>query len=188
MKPASDLAQARGPFSLRNAQSLPFLLTLPSSSVHPTQTCCSQRRKGQLTSLKMCSFDFVFYFLLSFQQGTSQILTGLIFHPLFPGAILPTSQANPDAQNGILPAGQAGANPAAQGTPEDPFSTPSGTDDDFASTTPAGIQRGRPTTEETPTGSPKGRFSKPGGHPRAMNIICGVREKGSLSCLDKYRS
>ncbi|XP_070646845.1 amelotin [Bos indicus] len=109
-----------------------------------------------LTSLKMCSFDFVFYFLLSFQQGTSQILTGLIFHPLFPGAILPTSQANPDAQNGILPAGQAGANPAAQGTPEDPFSTPSGTDDDFASTTPAGIQRGRPTTEETPTGSPKG--------------------------------
>ncbi|XP_044801741.1 amelotin isoform X2 [Bubalus bubalis] len=89
-------------------------------------------------------------------QGTSQILTGLIFHPLFPGAILPTSQANPDAQNGILPAGQAGANPASQGTPEDPFSTPSGTDDDFAATTPAGIQRGRPTTEETPTGSPKG--------------------------------
>ena len=113
----------------------------------------------------MCSFDFVFYFLLSFQQGTSQILTGLIFHPLFPGAILPTSQANPDAQNGILPAGQAGANPASQGTPEDPFSTPSGTDDDFAATTPAGIQRGRPTTEETPTGSPKGGFSKPGRHP-----------------------
>ncbi|XDC56521.1 hypothetical protein R6Z07M_007703 [Ovis aries] len=89
-------------------------------------------------------------------QGTSQILTGLIFHPLFPGAILPTSQANPDAQNGILPAGQAGANPATQGTPEDPFSTPSGTDDDFAATTPAGIQRGRQTTEEAPTGSPKG--------------------------------
>ncbi|KAM7243268.1 hypothetical protein CapIbe_005762 [Capra ibex] len=89
-------------------------------------------------------------------QGTSQILTGLIFHPLFPGAILPTSQANPDAQNGILPAGQAGANPATQGTPEDPFSTPSGTDDDFAATTPAGIQRGRQTTEETATGSPKG--------------------------------
>ncbi|XP_061001551.1 amelotin [Dama dama] len=90
------------------------------------------------------------------QQGTSQILTGLIFHPLFAGAILPTSQTNPDAQNGILPAGQAGANPATQGTPEEPFSTPSGTDDDFAVTTPAGIQRGRQTTEETPTASPKG--------------------------------
>lgn len=166
MKPASGLAQARGPFPLRNAQFLLFLLTLPSSSANPTQTCCSQRRKGQLTSLKMCSFDFVFYFLLSFQQGTSQILTGLIFHPLFAGAILPTSQTNPDAQNGILPAGQAGTNPATQGTPEDPFSTPSGTDDDFAATTPAGIQRGRQTTEETLPASPKGRFSQPGRPPQ----------------------
>ncbi|XP_057585706.1 amelotin [Hippopotamus amphibius kiboko] len=85
-----------------------------------------------------------------------QILAGLIFHPLFPGAILPTSQANPDIQNGILPAGQAGTNPAIQGTPEGSFPTPSGTDDDFAETTPAGIQRGPHTSEETTTGSPKG--------------------------------
>ncbi|KAB0342963.1 hypothetical protein FD754_019889, partial [Muntiacus muntjak] len=93
---------------------------------------------------------------ISSKEWTSQILTGLIFHPLFAGAILPTSQTNPDAQNGILPAGQAGANPVTQGTPEDPFSAPSGTDDDLAVTTPAGIQRGRQTTEETPTASPKG--------------------------------
>ncbi|KAJ8785232.1 hypothetical protein J1605_007451 [Eschrichtius robustus] len=87
--------------------------------------------------------------------ATPQILTGFIFHPLFPGAILPTSQATPDVQNGILPAGQAGANPAIQGTPEGPFPTTSGTDDDFAEITPAGIQRGTHTTEETTTGLPK---------------------------------
>ncbi|XP_028017520.1 amelotin [Balaenoptera acutorostrata] len=97
--------------------------------------------------------------------ATPQILTEFIFLPLFPGAILPTSQATPDVQNGILPAGQAGANPAIQGTPEGPFPTTSGTDDDFAETTPAGIQRGTHTTEETTTGSPK--VSLAGG--RSMN-------------------
>eukprot|EP00069_Balaena_mysticetus_P014009 bmy_22208T0 len=88
--------------------------------------------------------------------ATPQILTRFIFHPVFPRAILPTSQATPDVQNGILPAGQAGANPAIQGTPEGPFPTTSGTDDDFAETTPKGIQKGTHTTEETTTGSPKG--------------------------------
>ncbi|KAM5283189.1 amelotin isoform 1-T1 [Hipposideros larvatus] len=83
-----------------------------------------------------------------------QIFTGLIFQPLFPGAILPTSQANPDIQNAILPAGQAGVNPAIHGTPESPFPTPSDTDDDFGVNTPAGFQRGTLTTEETTTGSP----------------------------------
>uniref|UniRef100_A0A8C9BGZ9 Amelotin n=1 Tax=Phocoena sinus TaxID=42100 RepID=A0A8C9BGZ9_PHOSS len=87
---------------------------------------------------------------------TPQILTGFIFHPLFPGAILPTSQATPEVQNGILSAGQAGANPAIRGTSEGPFPTTSGTDDDFSETTPVGIQRGIHTTEETTTGSPKG--------------------------------
>ncbi|XP_016062565.1 PREDICTED: amelotin [Miniopterus natalensis] len=82
------------------------------------------------------------------------IFTGLIFQPLFPGAILPTSQANPDVQGRILPAGQAGVNPAIQGTPESPFLTPSLTDDDLEVTTPAGIQRGMSLTEETTTGSP----------------------------------
>ncbi|XP_019518743.1 PREDICTED: amelotin [Hipposideros armiger] len=85
-----------------------------------------------------------------------QIFTGLIFQPLFPGAILPTSQANPDIQNAILPAGQAGVNPAIHGTPESPFPTPSDTDDDFGVNTPAGFQRGTLTTEETTTGSPNG--------------------------------
>ncbi|XP_004681511.1 PREDICTED: amelotin [Condylura cristata] len=87
---------------------------------------------------------------------SQHIFAGLIFQPLFPGAILPTSQANPDAQNGILPAGQVGINPAIQGTPEGPFLTPSAIDDDYGVTTPAGIQRGLHTTEETTTGLPDG--------------------------------
>uniref|UniRef100_A0A8C9K5G0 Amelotin n=1 Tax=Panthera tigris altaica TaxID=74533 RepID=A0A8C9K5G0_PANTA len=73
-----------------------------------------------------------------------QIFTGLIFQPLFPGSILPNSQANPDAQNGILPAGQ--------GTSEGFSPTPSDTDDDFEVTAPAGIRRGMHTTQETTTG------------------------------------
>ncbi|XP_025859266.2 amelotin [Vulpes vulpes] len=94
--------------------------------------------------------------------GSPQIFTGLIFQPLFPGAILPTSPANPDAQNGILPAGQAGGNPAIQGTPESFSTTPSDTDDDFGVTAPAGIQRGTHTTQETTSGPPNGKFSEPG--------------------------
>ncbi|TKC35558.1 hypothetical protein EI555_009512 [Monodon monoceros] len=108
---------------------------------------------------------------------TPQILTGFIFHPLFPGAILPTSQATPEVQNGILPAGQAGANPAIRGTSEGLFPNTSGTDDDFAETTPVGIQRGIHTTEDTTTGSPKGKFSKPGKCPRDVKVICRVREE-----------
>ncbi|KAB1282822.1 Amelotin [Camelus dromedarius] len=103
-----------------------------------------------------------------------QIFTGLIFHPLFPGAIQPTSQANPDVQNGILPAAQAGVNSANQGTPRGPLPTPSGTDDDFVVTTPAGIQRGTHTMEETTTPSPNGKFSKPLMCPWAMKVICKV--------------
>uniref|UniRef100_A0A9L0SL36 Amelotin n=1 Tax=Equus caballus TaxID=9796 RepID=A0A9L0SL36_HORSE len=85
-----------------------------------------------------------------------QIFAGLIFQPLFPGGILPTSQATPDVQNGILPAGQGGVKPAIQGTSESPLPTTSDTDDDFGGTTPAGIQRGMRTTEETITKSPNG--------------------------------
>ncbi|KAM7154846.1 amelotin [Molossus nigricans] len=85
---------------------------------------------------------------------TPHIFTGLILQPLFSGAILPTSQANPEVQNRILPAGQTGVNPAIQGTPENPFPTPSGTDDDLEVTTPAGIQRGMHISEESTTGSP----------------------------------
>ncbi|GAB5570757.1 amelotin isoform X1 [Prionailurus iriomotensis] len=89
-----------------------------------------------------------------------QIFTGLIFQPLFPGSILPNSQANPDAQNGILPAGQAGMNPAIQGTSEGFSPTPSDTDDDFEVTAPAGIRRGMHTTQETTTGPPNVEISK----------------------------
>ncbi|XP_060044600.1 amelotin [Erinaceus europaeus] len=90
----------------------------------------------------------------------SQIL-GLLFQPLLPGSILSTSKANPDTQNGILPSGQVGANPAIQEDTEAPFSTPSGIDDDFGMTTPAGIQRGLQPTEETTTGSPNGKCPGP---------------------------
>ncbi|XP_008585313.1 PREDICTED: amelotin, partial [Galeopterus variegatus] len=81
-----------------------------------------------------------------------QIFTGLIIHPLYPGDLLPSSQAgaNPDVQARIPSAGQAGANPAFQRT----LPTPRGTDDDFEVATPAGIQRGLHTTEETTTESP----------------------------------
>ncbi|XP_008061398.1 amelotin isoform X2 [Carlito syrichta] len=87
----------------------------------------------------------------------SPFFTGLILHPLFPGGILPTSQAGtkPDVQDGSLPAGQTGANPAIQGTPAG-LPTPSGTDDEFGVTTPASIQRGTHTVEETTTESPDG--------------------------------
>ncbi|XP_061047001.1 amelotin [Eubalaena glacialis] len=122
--------------------------------------------------------------------ATPQILTRFIFHPLFPGAILPTSQATPDVQNGILPAGQAGANPAIQGTPEGPFPATSGTDDDFAETTPKGIQKGTHTTEETTTGSPKGKpaigasfcmHSQVAGH--CLHELQG-RERAAAAILD----
>ncbi|XP_049645819.1 amelotin [Suncus etruscus] len=84
----------------------------------------------------------------------SQLFTGLILQPLVQGAILSKSQINPDIQNGVIPAGQSKPNPDLQGTTEIPFSTPSGIDDDFGVTTPAGIQRGFHLTEETTTESP----------------------------------
>uniref|UniRef100_A0A2R9C3N3 Amelotin n=1 Tax=Pan paniscus TaxID=9597 RepID=A0A2R9C3N3_PANPA len=87
-----------------------------------------------------------------------QIFTSLIIHSLFPGGILPTSQAgaNPDVQDGSLPAGGAGVNPATQGTPAGRLPTPSGTDDDFAVTTPADIQRSTRAIEEATTESANG--------------------------------
>uniref|UniRef100_A0A452S2A6 Amelotin n=1 Tax=Ursus americanus TaxID=9643 RepID=A0A452S2A6_URSAM len=127
-----------------------------SGSTFPSCLSCPSllpsKEKSWLTSIKMCPFDFVCLFLSSFQPVAPQIFTGLLFQPLFPGAILPTSPANPDAQNGILPAGQAGASPAIQGTPEGFSPTPSDTDDDFGATAPAGIQRGVHTTQETTAG------------------------------------
>lgn len=137
-------------------------------------------RKVWLAGLKTCSF--IFCFLPSFQPMAPQIFTGLIFQTLFPGAILPTSQANPDVQNGILPAGQAGINPANHGTLENRFPTPSGTDDDFEVTTPAGVQRAVLTTEETTTGSPNGKFSQLGKCPWAtMKIIGRIEHKSCLA-------
>ncbi|XP_004617973.2 amelotin [Sorex araneus] len=85
----------------------------------------------------------------------SPLLTGLVFQPLLQGAILPNSQINPDLHNRILPAGQAKPNPALHGTPEGPLPTPSGIDDDFVVTTPAGIPRGLHLPEETTTESPE---------------------------------
>lgn len=112
-----------------------------------------------------------------------QIFTGLIFQPLFPGSILPNSPANPDAQNGILPAGQAGVNPAIQGTPEGFSPTPRDTDDDFEVTAPVGIRRGMDTTQETTTGPPNGKFSAPGKY--LMKVTCRVGTE--LSCLNKIQ-
>ncbi|XP_036301884.1 amelotin isoform X1 [Pipistrellus kuhlii] len=94
--------------------------------------------------------------LSSEELSVAPQILGLIFHPLFSGAILPTNHANADVQNTILSAGQAGVNPAIQGAPEGPSPTPSGTDDDFEGTTPAGIQRGLHIPEETTTGFPNG--------------------------------
>lgn len=124
-------------------------------------TCSPQRRKAGWLTFEMYSFNSVFCFLSSLQPVAPHIFTGLIFQPLLSGAILPSSQANPDVQNRILPAGQAGVNPAIQGT-ESPFLTPSGTDtdDDFEVTTPAGIQRGAHIPEGTTTGSPNGKFAQ----------------------------
>ncbi|XP_006896905.1 PREDICTED: amelotin [Elephantulus edwardii] len=89
-----------------------------------------------------------------------QIFAGLLIQPLYPGAILPTSQAGatPELQEGTLPAGQTGVNPAIQRTPEDHLPTPTGTDDVFGGTTPASLQRSMYTTEETTTESPDAVF------------------------------
>uniref|UniRef100_G1SHV5 Amelotin n=1 Tax=Oryctolagus cuniculus TaxID=9986 RepID=G1SHV5_RABIT len=76
-------------------------------------------------------------------EEVPHIFTGLLLHPLF------TSQtaANADSQDEVLPTGQAGVNPAIRATPAD---------DDIGVTTPAGIQRSTPVTEETTSESPKG--------------------------------
>lgn len=132
----------------------------------------------------MCPFDFVCLFFSSFQPVAPKIFAGLLFQPLFPGSILPTSPANPDAQNGILPAGQAGVNPAIQGTPEGFSTTPSDIDDDFGVTAPAGIQKGMHTTQETTTGSPNGKFSEPGKYLRKVTRSVET----VLSCFAQYRS
>uniref|UniRef100_A0A8C0VST4 Amelotin n=1 Tax=Castor canadensis TaxID=51338 RepID=A0A8C0VST4_CASCN len=97
---------------------------------------------------------------LGTQPLASQIFTGLLIHPLFPGGILPTSQsgANPGVQDGVLPAGQAAVNPAIQGTTKGHVSTPSVTDDDFEVTTAGGIQRSTHTTKEAATESPHGKI------------------------------
>ncbi|EHB08045.1 Amelotin, partial [Heterocephalus glaber] len=100
----------------------------------------------------------IFVAQIGAQPLGSQIFTGLLLHPLFPGSILPTSQsgANLDAQNGALPGGQAGENANIQATPEGHLLTPGVTDDDFEATTPAGIQRATHTTKGITTGSPNG--------------------------------
>lgn len=134
----------------------------------------------------MYSFNSVFCFLPSFQPVAPQIL-GLIFHPLFSGAILPTNHANADVQNTILPAGQAGVNPAIQGAPEGPSPMPSGTDDDFEGTTPAGIQRGLHIPEETTTGFPNGKFSQPG-RCRGSGQSSTESKRRVLCLVDKHRS
>ncbi|XP_003801025.2 amelotin [Otolemur garnettii] len=76
-----------------------------------------------------------------------QIFTGLIIHPLFPGGVLPASQAraNPDVQGGNLPAG----------TPEGHLTTPRD-DDESGVTPPAGIRRGTSTAQDTTTELPNG--------------------------------
>ncbi|XP_006873853.1 PREDICTED: amelotin [Chrysochloris asiatica] len=105
-----------------------------------------------------------------------QMFTGLLIHPLFPGVMLPTSQAGPtpEIHEGILPAGQAGVNSAIQGTLEGHLPTPSGTDYMMGVTAPAGLQRGTYTTEETTTESPNGKFSKLGkeNHLRSRRVFC----------------
>ncbi|XP_052591790.1 amelotin [Peromyscus californicus insignis] len=93
----------------------------------------------------------------------SQIFTGLLIHPLFPGGILPSSQtgAKPDAQNGVLPTRQAGASPATQGTTRGQVTTPGVTDDDdYETSTPAGMRRGPHTTEGTTLDPPNSKLSQ----------------------------
>lgn len=147
------LGWTKGVFPLRNARSLLSSLTLLSPSFHSYPNLLPLKEKR-----KCVAFNFVFCLLPSFQP---QIFTSLIIHSLFPGGILPTSQAgaNPDVQDGSLPAGGAGVNPATQGTPAGRLPTPSGTDDDFAVTTPADIQRSTRAIEEATTESANGKFS-----------------------------
>ena len=130
----------------------------------------------------MYSFNSVFCFLSSLQPVAPHIFTGLIFQPVLPGAILPSSQPNPDVQNRILPAGQAGINPAILGT-EIPFLTTNGTDtdDDFEVTTPAGILRGVPVPEGSTTESPNGKFAQLRKYLWVRKVSCWVGERTSLS-------
>ncbi|GAB1289809.1 Amelotin [Apodemus speciosus] len=89
---------------------------------------------------------------LGAQPLASQIFTGLLIHPLFPGAIPPASQAGakPDVQKGVLPTRQAGASSANQGTTPGHVTTPVVTDDDdYETSTPAGLRRATHTTEGT---------------------------------------
>ncbi|XP_051026121.1 amelotin [Acomys russatus] len=93
----------------------------------------------------------------------SQIITGLLIHPLFPGGIPPSSQAGvkPDVQTGVLPAGQAGATPANQGTTPGHVTTPGVTDDDdYEMSTPAGMRRATHTTDGTTVDPPNSKLSR----------------------------
>lgn len=122
------------------------------------QTAALKGEEAGAPGLKCVPFDY-FLFPLSFQPVAPQIFTGLLFQPFFLGTIPSTSQANPDVLNKILPAGQAGVNPAIQGAPKGSFSTPSGPDDDFGVITPTSIQRDMHTNQEDPTTLPNGKFS-----------------------------
>ncbi|XP_064440053.1 amelotin isoform X5 [Mirounga angustirostris] len=149
-------------YLLGSTQSLPTQLNpalgLPPTKPAPHQaTLLNQQQPNQMLPVIVAHLGAHGAILSSEELPVApQIFTGLLFQPLFPGAILPPSPANPDARNGILPAGQAGVNPAIQGTPEGFSPTPSDTDDDFGVTAPAGIQRGMHTTQETSTGPPNG--------------------------------
>uniref|UniRef100_A0A8C6G6C2 Amelotin n=1 Tax=Mus spicilegus TaxID=10103 RepID=A0A8C6G6C2_MUSSI len=92
----------------------------------------------------------------------SQIFTGLLIHPLFPGAIPPSGQAGtkPDVQNGVLPTRQAGAKAVNQGTTPGHVTTPGVTDDDdYEMSTPAGLRRATHTTEGTTIDPPNSKLS-----------------------------
>lgn len=157
-KPVLGLALEREAFPLRNAQSVLFSdFTLSILPLLPQPAALKGEEAGA-PALKCVPFDY-FLFPLSFKPVAPQIFTGLLFQPFFLGTIPSASQANPDVLNRILPAGQAGVNPAIQGAPKGSFSIPSGPDDDFGVITPTGIQRGMHTNQEDPTTLPNGKFS-----------------------------
>ncbi|XP_036056258.1 amelotin [Onychomys torridus] len=109
----------------------------------------------------------------------SQMFTGLLIHPLFPGGILPSSQTGvkPDVQKGVLPTRQAGASPAVQGTTQGQVTTPGVTDDDdYETSTPVGMRRGTHTTDGTTLDPPNSKLSML----ITKKVICRVAERSSL--------
>ncbi|XP_004596308.2 amelotin [Ochotona princeps] len=97
-----------------------------------------------------------------------QILTGLLLHPMFTGK----AGAHDDVQDEVLPTGKAEVSPATREAQEGQFSTP--VNDALGVTSPVGIQRGTPPTEETTTESPKVAHRPFSNHTDATLVILKI--------------